>query len=43
MERLKGLIIRHFEKLLVACLLLIVLVTHLFVVHKMVFLPGLES
>lgn len=38
MERLKELVIRHFEKLLVTCLLLIVLATHLFIVHKMVFL-----
>jgi len=38
MDRLKGFVLRHFEKLLVSCLLLIVIATHLLVVHKMVFL-----
>ena len=38
MERLKLLVVQHFEKLLVTCLLFTVVVTHLFVVHKMVFL-----
>ncbi|UCE18356.1 MAG: HD domain-containing protein [Gemmatimonadota bacterium] len=38
MERLKIFVLRNFEKILVTCLLLIVVATHLFVVHKMVFL-----
>jgi hypothetical protein len=38
MDRFKEFVVRNFEKLLVSCLLLIVLATHLFVVHKMVFL-----
>lgn len=38
MDRLKEFIFQHFEKLLVSSLLLIVIMTHLFVVQKMVFL-----
>lgn len=38
MDFLKGFVLRHFEKLLVFCLLLIAIATHLFVVHRMVFL-----
>ena len=38
MIRCKRFIFEHFEKILVICLLLIVIATHLFVVHKMVFL-----
>ena len=38
MMRLKEFVMRHFEKLIVCCILCTVIFTHLFVVHKMVFL-----
>jgi len=38
MDHIKGFVLRHFEKLLVCTLLAAVIITHLFVVHKMVFL-----
>jgi putative nucleotidyltransferase with HDIG domain len=38
MDQLKDFVLRHFEKLLVCSLLTAVIITHLFVIHKMVFL-----
>lgn len=38
MNRLKEFVLRHFERLLVCCLLLTVVFIHLFVVHRMIFL-----